>query len=299
MANTVNYASMYMNMLDRIFQEASTTSLMTAKPKDVKFDNVDEKTLYLKKISINGLGDYSRTNGYVDGDSTVEWESHSFTQDRGRRFNFDAMDSMEAKTTIAELMAEAMRTKIIPEIDTYRYTKLYSLAGGSNADATLTHDTVVNAIDTGTSALNDLEVWKERLLFISSGCYQTLKESSDTFKSRLVTGQSASINRNILMFDEMPVIQVPQGRFNSAATFYDGSSVGETAGGYTTTGYDLNFMILPLGIAQGVIKHFKPKIISPDANQSADSWLFAYRLYHDIFVADNKVNGIYIHRKSA
>jgi len=45
----------------------------------------------------------------------------------------------------------------------------------------------------------------------------------------------------------------------------------------------------------GVVKHMAPKLVSPELNQSADGWLYAYRVYHDLFIADNKVNGVYIH----
>ena len=36
----------------------------------------------------------------------------------------------------------------------------------------------------------------------------------------------------------------------------------------------------------------------PDENQKADAWKFDYRLYHDLFVYENKVKGIYLHRGS-
>ena len=44
----------------------------------------------------------------------------------------------------------------------------------------------------------------------------------------------------------------------------------------------------------GIKKHVEPKIISPEDNQSSDGWIFGYRIYHDLFVPDNKVNGIYL-----
>ena len=41
------------------------------------------------------------------------------------------------------------------------------------------------------------------------------------------------------------------------------------------------------------------KIFTPEENQSADAWLMQYRLYHDAFVYDNHVNGIYSHIKAS
>lgn len=45
-----------------------------------------------------------------------------------------------------------------------------------------------------------------------------------------------------------------------------------------------------------VVKHVLPRIFTPDENQKADAWKFDYRLYHDMFVYENKVKGIYLHR---
>lgn len=299
MANTVNYASEYLRMLDLIFKKESCTKLLEATKAQVRPDKVNAKNVYLRKISVDGLADYSRSSGFVDGDGTVTWENHALTQERGRRFNLDVMDSVEAYTTIAEIAAEFTRTKVIPELDAYRFGKIYSLCG-SNAQATLTYDTVVAAIDTGIAALDDLEVPKSnRALFVSNGIYQLMKQSGDSLKVRMTSGMNPVIDRDIEMFDKMPLVQVPSGRFNTSITLYDGTSGGQTAGGFVTAGYDINFMIVPIDIVAAVVKYVKPGIISPDDNQSADAFLFKYRLYHDLFVADNKVNGVYIHNKSS
>ncbi|MDD4390595.1 MAG: hypothetical protein PHW03_07315 [Eubacteriales bacterium] len=63
------------------------------------------------------------------------------------------------------------------------------------------------------------------------------------------------------------------------------------------TAANINFMIIyPPAILQ-VQKFALPKIFSPDVNQDKDAWKFQFRLYHDAFVYDNKVKGIYLHKK--
>ena len=79
-------------------------------------------------------------------------------------------------------------------------------------------------------------------------------------------------------------------------TLYDGS----TNFGFTPAagGYKINFMLIhPTAVAQ-VIKHDPLKVFTPEVNQSADAWKFQSRLYHDAFVLDNKLNGIYCHYAS-
>ena len=50
------------------------------------------------------------------------------TQDRGRSFNLDAMDVNESNfiATAGNVMGEFQRTKVVPEIDAYRISKLAS-----------------------------------------------------------------------------------------------------------------------------------------------------------------------------
>jgi hypothetical protein len=213
-------------------------------------------------------------------------------------YELDAMDSVEAYTSFAEIMDEVMRTQIVPELDAYRFSKIYTLCG-SDAQATLTPDTVFNAINTGKKALNNLEVPREgRVLFVSNEVQEYINESSDSLKIRFAD-KAQVLNNQIVAYDDMPIISVPASRFNSAITLNDGTTAGQTDGGYTTTGVNLNFMICRPSEIAAIIKHFAPKVISPEANQSKDAWAFGYREYHDLFIAENNLNGVYIHNKAS
>lgn len=75
----------------------------------------------------------------------------------------------------------------------------------------------------------------------------------------------------------------------AADTYYKRTAVGAS---------DINFMIVyPQAILQAK-KFALPKIFSPDVNQSKDAWKFQFRLYHDAFVYENKVKGIYLHKST-
>jgi len=97
------------------------------------------------------------------------------------------------------------------------------------------------------------------------------------------------------------VVRVPQTRFYTVIDQYDGTTSGEEAGGYikdASTGKDINFMAVhPTAVLQ-FTKQAVPKIITPEANQSADAWVFAYRSYGLADVFDNKTKGIYLHKKA-
>ena len=76
-------------------------------------------------MRMDGLGDYSRTTGFVGGDASLIWKTVSFDYDRGRMFTVDSMDDQESQNiAFARLANEFMRSKVIPELDAYRFAKL-------------------------------------------------------------------------------------------------------------------------------------------------------------------------------
>ena len=45
-------------------------------------------------------------------------------------------------------------------------------------------------------------------------------------------------------------------------------------------------------------KHIVNKVITPEANQKSDGWLFFYRAYGLADLYENKLAGIYLHHKA-
>lgn len=292
MANAYSFPVAYQNMLDRIYQEVAVTADLTAADSKYRFSGQDAKTVYLKKIALQGLGSYTRDTGYDSGDITISWEAHTMGQDRSKKFILDAMDAREAYLQIAEVAAEFMRTKVVPEMDAYRFHKIRSLCN-VDTTGTLTADTVVAAIRTGKKTLDDAEVPKEgRILYVSNAVYQLMVDSGEFIKTLNVNNNNGVISTEILMFEGMEVRQVPQGRFY---TIFDFATSG--AGGYSVnvSGKAINFMIVYKPEIIAVVKHMSPKIVTPELNQSADGWIFGFRLYHDLFIPENKLTGVYIH----
>ena len=76
------------------------------------------------------MGKYDRNNGYNQGSITLSYETKTMTQDRGRKFQLDAMDVNETNfvATAATVMGEFQRVHVVPEIDAYRLSKLITAA---------------------------------------------------------------------------------------------------------------------------------------------------------------------------
>ena len=288
-------AERYLPIMDEVYKEASKTSILDAANSRVRFTGGDSVELY--KVALNGLGTYNRSTGYVNGTATGTWEKLTLAQDRARKFLVDRQTDEETLGMAFGTMAgEFIRTQVVPEVDAYRFAKYFASAGTTaNAAITVGTTDVPELIDTADQVMSDKEVPHEgRILFVSEKCYAGLKAKITRYLAN-----EGNVNRNVEMYNDMRVIRVPEGRFYTAITLKDGTTSGQTAGGYAgtaSTGYKLNFMIVHPSAVVNVIKQALPKIISPDLNQSADGWIFAYRLYHDAFVLANKTYGIYAHR---
>lgn len=294
----INTITKYIPLLDEVYKNSSKSAILDTP--NVEF--VGNREAKIAKMTLDGLGDYSRSGGYTSGSVSLEWETRKLMYDRGRRFNVDAMDDEEtAGLAFGRLAGEFIRTKVVPEVDAYCFSKLAGTSNiltGTPADIVPGTTDVPSLIDAATAEMNENEVTEEgRILFISNLAYKGLQDKIE----KVVLNSDTGISRTVQVYDGMPVIRVPQSRFYTAIEMYDGTTEGEEAGGYVgkaSTGYKINFMIVEPSAVTKVTKHVVPRVFSPEVNQSADAWGFTYRLYGDVFVEENKVAGIYLHRGS-
>ena len=130
MANVLEYSKIFQTELDKVAVQDMVTGWMDGNAGQVKYTG--GKEVKIPKLSVDGLADYGRegNTGFVGGDVTFEYETKSMTQDRGRGFAIDANDVDETGfvATAGVIMGEFQRTKVTPEIDAYRLSKLSALA---------------------------------------------------------------------------------------------------------------------------------------------------------------------------
>ena len=287
MANNIVLAKKYVDLLDEVYRVNALTSILDS---DMSLSRAGANTneIVITKISMDGLADYSRNSGYVSGDVALSWETVKFNYERGRMFTVDVMDDEETQNVaFGRLAGEFMRNKVVPEIDAFRFAQYAGTAGiSTTAGADLADGSaVLSAITAGMSKMDEDEVPQEgRILFITPTLAR-LVEALDTNKSREVLAGFSQI------------IRVPQSRFYTAIDLYDGTTNGETAGGYVknANAKNINFMIIEKSALLQYTKHAVPKIISPEANQDADAYKYGYRNYGLADVYENKVCGIYLH----
>ena len=289
MANSIQLSKVYTNLLDEVYQQSALTAVLESDASLAR-EGANTNEIIIPKLSMDGLADYSRNSGYVNGDVSLVWETVKFNYERGRMFSVDNMDNEETQNiAFGRLAGEFIRTQVVPELDAFRFATYAATTGAGTATGTLaTGVDVINALRVATSAMDEAEVpMEDRHLFITPTLLG-LVEDMDTTKSKEVLARFASI------------IKVPQTRFYSVIELLDGKSSGEEKGGYKKAdlGVELNFEIIHKPAVLQFTKHAVPKVISPELNQDADAWKYGYRNNGLCDTYENKAAGIYVHKKA-
>lgn len=298
MANSIALVSKFLALIDMVYKRDSVTAPLDALTQTPEFLAANE--VKVMKLSMVGLGTYSRTTGYPAGDITAAWETMQLAAERGRAFTLDRMDSEESLgLVLGNVISEWMRGYVAPELDAYRFAKYATAAiAASNQATPATLSTAANvlaAVDAANLAMSEDEVPEEgRKLFITFTLYELLKGALTR-----TWGSDDRVSRAVKTLETTEIVPVPQSRFYTAITLNSGSNSNE--GGFiknASTGKDINFLLVHPSAVLQPVKLNQVKYFDPDTNQTSDGHLWQYRLYHDAFVYENKVNGVYVHNKA-
>lgn len=287
--NAIELFKQYIALLDEIYKLEAKTNVLDGANELVR-QGANANELVIPKISMDGLADYSRRSGYVNGSVDFNFETVACNFDRGRMFTVDVMDNIETMGMVfGKLSSEFVRTKVIPELDAFRMAKYASLANISTADAAdlTTGAAVISALRVATTKMNNDEVPEaNRILFIETGL-KGLVDDLDTNKSKEVLKKFSQI------------IEMPQNRFYTAIKQLKGTT-GEEAGGYTRAegANNINFMVVEKSAAIQFAKRVNSKIITPEQNQDADAYKYGYRQVAIADAYENKRAGIYLHKST-
>ncbi len=292
-ANSIAYAQKYLPLLDEAYKADSKTAILDTLSDYVQFTGAN--TVNIFNLNPVGMANYDRNAGFVPGDVTGTWQPYVLETDRGRSYQVDFLDNDQAMgLVVPNLLATVERQHIIPEVDAYRFAQY---AGGAAASNVVTETlsagaATVASIDLATATLDDAEVpYEGRILFVNPTTYRFLKGGI----TRMVMNRDNDVNYNVEMYNDMRVITVPTGRFQTAITL-NAPTTSSGAGGFAPASgaSAINYMIVhPSAILQ-VMAHYAPRIFNPEQNIEADAWRVQPRFAHGAWVKAHKDNGIYV-----
>jgi hypothetical protein len=301
MPNNLEKAQIFQNTLDKQMVQKSVTGFMEMNANLVKYTGGD--TVRIPDIKTQGLKDYDRSGGFGNaGAVDLKYQTHTFDKDRGQTFNLDAMDVDETNfmATATNVMTEFQRTQVIPEVDSYRFAKIYELANADGRVSEYTPDktTIFEQLSLDIAKLQDVIGEGEELVICMDFLTSNILDLADKIEKRLEVSEftQGNVNTKVRSLDGVPIIRVPSARFKNEYTFLNADPYGFAP---VTGAIGQNWQILARKSVIAITKTDKPRIFDPSVNQNADAYKIDYRKFHTLWIPENKLEGVYVSRKPA
>jgi len=305
MGNVLEYAKIFQQELDKQVAAQTTSGWMEDNAGLVKYSGGNEVKIPI--IDMDALGDYDRANGFVEGSVNLTYETKIMTMDRSRTFMLDRMDVDETNfvATAANVMGEFQRTKVIPEIDAYRYSSIASQAiekGVAVGGYTPSESDILKKLKEDIYAIYDVAGEIPLVIIMNMQVAAILENSTELSKMlSVIDFTQGEVKTSVKAIDNNPIIKVPSMRMKTKYVFYDGKTPGQEAGGFVAAddAKTINWIICPRTAPIAVSKTDNIRIFTPDQNQKADAWKIDYRKYHDLWIKDNQFSAIRVNIKKA
>lgn len=292
--NTLAYAAQLQTKLDEKAVVGLTSGWMDANASQVQYNGGNK--VRMPEMEVTGLKDYDRDKGYPEGSVTLTFKDYEMGMDRGTSFQLDAMDVNETNfiANATTVTSKFQREHVLPEIDAYRYSKLYALLkeSGKNTEYTAAPDTVYDALMDDIARVRDVVGDEIPLMVSIRQSALSMLEKHDKFTKilNLSDFEAGVIKTRIKQIDNNFFRPVPTSRMKTAYVFADGKTAGEESGGFKAAdgAKNVNWIIMPQSAPIAVTKQDKMKIYDPDTYQKADAWFIGYRRYHEVWLPESR-----------
>ena len=283
--------------LDKAVMQKPVTGFLADNNLRGKF--VGAKTVMIPAMNISGLGDYDRDTGFVSGTVSVSAKPYTLAMDRGRSFQLDREDHDE--TGIADLagqiMGEFVRTKVVPEVDAYVLSKLagYAYSEGQTVEGTPATDAYAMLTEAIANAQNEVGYDEELIAFVDGKMLNALQNSEEISRHLVMNDfKKGELHTQVTSLNGVAILPVPDSRMKTAYNFYDGTTAGQEAGGFTpaVNAKSIGLLLVPRRAASLIKKTEQVRCFDPAHNLKADAWKLDYRLYYDVVLKDSLKGGI-------
>ncbi|WP_413627692.1 hypothetical protein R4B61_00375 [Fructilactobacillus vespulae] len=284
----INYVTKDNGALDQKITQGLLTSALGGNA-DVELVN-GGKSFTLTTISTSGLKAHSRGKGYNSGSVENAKEVYTMGQDRDVEFFVDKQDVDETNQDLAaaNISKVFIEEHVQPEIDAYRFSKLAKKAveaNQSNSDSI----TKANVYSKIKDAILPVRKYGPQniVVFVSSETMDALEQSTEFTRS--ITNQNigmTALESRVTSIDGVQLVEVwDEDRFMSDYDFSDGFKA-------TSDAVKINFLVVANPAIIQLVKENAVYLFEPGQHTEGDGYLYQNRLYHDIFVRKNKLDGI-------
>lgn len=308
---------------DTVYKQESMSSMLDADSRLVQFTGA--KTVKIGKFQSGGLHDYYRNNmgdprvatapsgaefvgsagfGYQKSAARLVWEEFTLRCDRAAAFQIEKFDNEESGEELVGLgVTEISRTVIVPEVDAYTFSTIASYCteglGNLVAEKITAAENPAEGEKNPIASLNDAFVYfanhevpiKDQIVFASPEFVNSLRNTKEVTKFLSQEDfNNKDINFQIMKYQGRTIVEVSPERLRTNILL--------GAGGYTwgADSQGINYLMVAKSSVIHVVKYEKVKVIGDDLNLAGngfDGYTIYARIYHDVFVPDNKRYALY------
>ena len=298
--NIMETAVIMQRELDKAAEQQLMTGWMEANASNAKYAGGND--IRIPILTMDGMADYDRTEGFNRGAVNLRYQTKEMTQDRGRSFMLDSMDIDDSgfAASASAVAGEFQRLHVVPEIDAYRISKLYAYADTRKRTLAVTESNVLRELG------KDVDTVREKMgsatpirIHMSFHIWSILKNTEKLMRMLDVTDFArGDIMTKVRSLDGDPILVMNSDRMKTGYDFFKGladSATDKKAGGFApkADAATLNWLIVAANSPIAVSKTDKVRIFEPVVNQGADAWKVDYRTYHDLWVTENKLDGLF------
>ena len=318
MANAIELITRYSSKAwDKVYKREAISSVLDGDKDLLKFTGA--KTVKIARFAASGLSDYKRPNspqdgvfggdghdtsmsakgyGYQQGDASLIWEEFTIACDRAVQLRIELFDDEETDgLAVAAATTEVSRTQVIPEVDAYVFSKLAGYAGTvATKDITIAGLTLgvtaaaapIYELNAAFLALSEAEVPEtDQIIFCSNSFYNMLRNTPELVKTLRQTEYGENVKFTIGEYEGREIIAVPANRFRTTIQLLNGGY------GWKAGAKNINFIVCAKSAVFHVTKYDKVRVFNPGVVQDFDGYKVNVRIYHDVFVPENKKPAIY------
>lgn len=287
----INYVEQFRTQLEQKYARELTSSDLTSN--NINF--IGTKTIKIPRLTVAGYKEHSRAGGWNRQDLANDFEIKVLAHDRDVEFYVDAMDVDETNQIVSagNITNTFEEEQAIPEMDAYRFSKLYydyTTTFSKVADTTaLTTATVLTVFDQFMEDMDDAGVPQSgRILYVTAAVHTLLKNAEHVQRMLTVNGSNdGRIRRIVRSLDDVKIVTVPKDRFMTVYDFSDGFEPDDTA-------LQINMALIHPRSVIAVDKHSAIYLWPPGSHQTGDGYLYQNRRYGDLFLIENKLDGVKI-----
>ena len=284
-------------IVDKVFALSSLTESLIG-GSEIKLDFLDAKTVKIFMLASTGLYDYARGghgSANTRGAAKSTTETFTLTQERYSEIPLDKLDTLDdGETVLGHLASEFIRTKVVPEFDTYRFSKLASYCSttmGNMVVETISANTIISKFNAAFKWMAEQKVpEQDQVIYVNPEVMEQIRNTTELAKRLHQSDMSKNVQFAIEEYENRPIVVVPSDMLYTLAQTGNGIYPGPDS-------KIINFLVVSKKAPIIVKKLDYAKVFnSVDQNGSYlgyVGYLLTNLYYHDLFVPENKRVALY------